>query len=37
MADTGLDAVEAADKLRQFGPSLRHTLEACGASFNAIP
>ena len=37
MAATGLDAAEAADKLRQFGPSLRHTLEACGASLNAIP
>ena len=37
MAATQLDAVAAADKLRQFGPSLRHTLEACGASLNANP
>jgi len=35
MAATQLDAVAATDKLRQFGPSLRHTLEACGASLNA--
>uniref|UniRef100_UPI00404A9316 N-acetylmuramic acid 6-phosphate etherase n=1 Tax=Cyanobium sp. TaxID=2164130 RepID=UPI00404A9316 len=32
MAATGLDAAAAADKLSEFGPSLRHTLEACGAS-----
>ena len=37
MAATQLDAAKAADKLRQFGPSLRHTLEACGASLNANP
>ena len=37
MAATGLDAAAAADKLSEFGPSLRHTLEACGASLNAIP
>jgi N-acetylmuramic acid 6-phosphate etherase len=37
MAATGLDAAEAAERLRQFGPNLRHTLEACGASLNAIP
>ena len=37
MAATQLDAAAAADKLRQFGPSLRHTLEACGASINASP
>lgn len=35
MAATHLDAAAAADKLGQFGPSLRHTLEACGASLNA--
>ena len=32
MAATGLDAAAAADKLSEFGTSLRHTLEACGAS-----
>ena len=37
MAATGLDAAAGADKLRQFGPSLRQTLEACGASLNANP
>jgi len=37
MAATQLDAAKAADKLRQFGPSLRHTLEACGASLNSDP
>ena len=37
MAATRLDAAAAADKLSQFGPSLRHTLEACGASLNASP
>jgi N-acetylmuramic acid 6-phosphate etherase len=37
MAATQLDAAEAADKLRQFGPSLRHTLEACGDSLKASP
>jgi len=37
MAATELDAVAAADMLRQFGPSLRQTLEACGASLTASP
>ena len=37
MAATRLDAAAAADKLGQYGPSLRHTLEACGASLNASP
>jgi N-acetylmuramic acid 6-phosphate etherase len=37
MAATGLDAAAGADKLRQNGPSLRQTLEACGASLNANP
>ena len=35
MAATGLDAAAAADKLSEFGPSLRHTLEASGASLTA--
>ena len=37
MAATQMDAAEAANKLCQFGPSLRHTLEACGASLNVSP
>ena len=37
MAATELDAVAAGDMLRQFGPSLRQTLEACGASLTASP
>jgi len=37
MAATQMDAAEAAEKLRQFGPSLRATLEACGAPLNASP
>ena len=37
MAATQLDVAAAAGKLRQFGPSLRHTLEACGASLKPSP
>jgi N-acetylmuramic acid 6-phosphate etherase len=37
MAATQLDAVAAADTLQEFGPSLRDTLAACGASLRAGP